>query len=207
EECAGVAAVRGVRINDTELGELHARTQGWAAGMVLLLQGPRHRAMQQPSANGTNNANGADGAAGKAPSVIFDYVAEEIFAQFPPGVQEFLLRAAYLPQVSNGMVALLGPGDEVREAVREYTSTEFLVTIVQRDPELVFQFHPLLREFLLARAEESGTAAQIEERRQLVAGVLAEQGYPEEAAALYIRNRNWDALTGIIRRTADPLLE
>lgn len=204
EECAGVAAVRGVTIGDAELGELHARTQGWAAGMVLLLQGPRQRAPQQP---GPTGAVGANGTPGTAPSVIFDYVAEEIFAQFPPGVQEFLLRAAYLPQVSNGMVAALGPGDEVREAVREYTSTEFLVTIVQREPELVFQFHPLLREFLVARAEESGSAAQIEARRQLVAGVLAEQGYPEESAALYVRNRDWDALAGIIRRTADPLLE
>ena len=198
EECAGVAAARGVTISEAELGELHVRTQGWAAGMVLLLQDSRHRAAPQP---------GANGASGAAPSVIFDYVAEEIFTKFPPGVQEFLLRAAYLPQVSSGMVLALDPGDEAREALREYTSTEFLVTIVQREPELVFQFHPLLREFLLARAEETGTTPQIEARRQLVAGVLAEQGYPEEAASLYIRNRDWEALTGIIRRTADPLLE
>jgi LuxR family maltose regulon positive regulatory protein len=60
---------------------------------------------------------------------------------------------------------------------------------------------------LLARAEETGTAAQVEARRTRVAGVLAEQGYPEQAAALYIRNQDWEALSGIIRRTADALLD
>ena len=198
EECAGVAAARGVAVNDAELDELHARTQGWAAGMVLLLQGLRRRAPPKP---------GAPSASSAAPSVIFDYLAEEIFAKLPSTVQDFLLRAAYLPQVSNGTVVAMGPGDEVREAVREFTSSEFLVTVVQREPELVFQFHPLLREFLLARAEETGTATEIEARRQVVAEVLANHGYPEEAAALYIRNGDWSALTRVIRQTADALLE
>jgi LuxR family transcriptional regulator, maltose regulon positive regulatory protein len=198
EECAGVAAARDVRISDAELDELHARTQGWAAGMVLLLQGLRHRAAPKP---------GAAGASGTAPSVIFDYLAEEIFTKFAPPVQEFLLRAAYLPQVTTALAAALGPGDEVREAVRDFTSTEFLVTVVQREPQLVFQFHPLLREFLVARAEETGDSAQIEARRQTVAELLAGHGYPEDAAALFIRNRDWAALTRVIREAADRLLE
>ena len=195
EECAGLAAARGLQLAADELEELHARTQGWAAGMVLLLQGLRHRAAPQP------------GAAAGAPAVIFDYLAEEIFAKFPAAVQEFLLRAAYLPQVTAEMADALGPGDEVREALRDITATEFLVTLIQREPQLVFQFHPLLREFLLARAEETGNAAQVAARRQLVAEVLDGNGYAEEAAALYIRNLDWDALTGIIRATADTLLE
>ena len=195
EECAGVAEARGVSLSDAELDGLHTRTQGWAAGVVLLLQGLRHRSTPQPAPSGA------------APTVIFDYLAEEIFTEFAPAVQEFLLRAAYLPQVTSAMVGALGLGDEVREALREFTSTEFLVTVVQREPQLVFQFHPLLREFLLARAEETGTAQQIKARRQMIAEVLTEHGYPEEAARLYIKNLDWPALTGVIRRTADALLE
>jgi LuxR family transcriptional regulator, maltose regulon positive regulatory protein len=195
EECAGVAAARGLALADAELDVLHTRTQGWAAGMVLLLQGRRHQSAPAPAASTA------------APTVIFDYLAEEIFTKFPASVQEFLLHAAYLPQVTTPMANALGQDAEVREALREITASEFLITLIQREPQLVFQFHPLLREFLLARAEETGSVQQIEARRQAVAAVLAEHGYPEEAAALYVRNLDWDALTGIIRKTADALLE
>jgi LuxR family transcriptional regulator, maltose regulon positive regulatory protein len=195
EECAGIAAARGIALTDSELEELHTRTQGWAAGVVLLLQSLRHRPMQQPWA------------AAAAPTVIFDYLAEEIFTKFSPGMREFLLRAAYLPQVTTSMATSLGPASDVREALKEITSSEFLITLIQREPDLVFQFHPLLREFLLARAEETGSPAEIEARRQLAAEVLAGHGYAEEAAALYIRNLDWAALTQIIRQTADRLLE
>jgi LuxR family maltose regulon positive regulatory protein len=195
EECAGIAAARDIALTDNDLDELHARTQGWAAGVVLLLQSLRHRPTQQPWA------------AAAAPTVIFDYLAEEIFTKFSPGMREFLLRAAYLPQVTTSMATALGPGTEVREALREITASEFLITLIQREPQLVFQFHPLLREFLLARAEETGGAAEVQARRQLAAEVLAGHGYAEEAAALYIRNLDWAALTQIIRQTADTLLE
>jgi LuxR family maltose regulon positive regulatory protein len=195
EECRGIATARGVTLSDSELENLHARTQGWAAGVVLLLQSMRNRPAR------------AEGASVAVPTVIFDYLAEEIFEKFPPATREFLLRAAYLPQVTMSMAGALGLGNEVREVVREITSSEFLVTLIQTDAQLIFQFHPLLKEFLLARAEQSGTESEVEDRRQLVAEVLAAHGHPEEAAALFIRNRDWPALSGIIRSVADALLE
>jgi LuxR family transcriptional regulator, maltose regulon positive regulatory protein len=195
EECRGIAKGRGVALADAELDDLHSRTQGWAAGLVLLLQGLRSRA---PHAVGQSSGT---------PTVIFDYLAEEIFEKFQPAVREFLLRAAYLPQVTTAMASQLGPGTEVQEALREITASEFLVMLIQTEPQLIFQFHPLLREFLLARAEQSGTSSEIEARRHLVAQVLDEHGHPEQAARLYIRNRDWDSLTGVIREIADTLLE
>ena len=195
DECRGIAEARGIRLPEAELEKLHVRTQGWAAGLVLLLQGLRSRAAS------------ARGAARGTPSVIFDYLAEEIFEKFDPTVREFLLRAAYLPQITTPMAAQLGLADEVRTTLREITSSEFLVTLVQTEPQLIFQFHPLLREFLLTRAEETGSDVQIEGRRRLVAQVLSEHGHAEEAAVLFIRNRDWDALMGIIRANANALLE
>jgi LuxR family transcriptional regulator, maltose regulon positive regulatory protein len=195
EECHGIASARGITLSETELENLHGRTQGWAAGLVLLLQSLRNRPPRQ------------EGASVAMPTVIFDYLAEEIFEKFPAATREFLLRAAYLPQVTMPMASALGPGNEVGELVREITASEFLVTLIQTEAQPIFQFHPLLKEFLLARAEESGTEPHVETRRQLVAEVLAENGYPEEAAALFIRNRNWAALSGIIHSVAHGLLE
>jgi LuxR family transcriptional regulator, maltose regulon positive regulatory protein len=194
EECRGVAKARGVALNEAELDDLHSRTQGWVAGLVLLLQGLRSGAPAAVQSLGT-------------PTVIFDYLAEEIFEKFAPSVREFLLHAAYLSQISTAMAAQLGLGNEVRDALRDITASEFLVTPIQTEPQLIFQFHPLLREFLRSRAESSGTPQEIEGRRRRVAQVLHDHGHPEEAAGLYIRNRDWEALTDIIRETADILLK
>lgn len=196
EECRGVAKTRGVTLSGAELEDLHARTQGWVAGVVLLLQGMRSRAPGR-----------IDGGSCGLPTVIFDYLAEEIFEKFPPQVREFLLHAAYLPQVSTAMAAQLGLGSEVQEALRDITAGEFLVTVIQRDPQLIFQFHPLLREFLLSRSEQSGALGEIEARRRRAAQVLHQHGHPEEAAALHIRNRDWESLAAIIRETAETLLQ
>ncbi len=196
EECRGVAKARGVALKDSDLEQLHSRTGGWVAGLVLLLQGLRARTPAQPGSRSC-----------VTPTVIFDYLAEEIFEKFGLAVREFLLQAAYLPQVTTAMISQLGPGTEVQNSLREFSSSGFLVTQVQSEPQLVLQFHPLLREFLLARAEQSGTSLEIEGRRRRVAQVLEDHGHPEEAAGLHIRNRDWDSLAEIIRKNADALLQ
>ena len=198
EECRGVARVRGLPLEDCEVDSLHARTQGWVAGLVLLLQGLRSGVTAQTPTTGRCSGT---------PSVIFDYLAEEIFEKFARPVQDFLLQAAYLPQITWSMVRGLAIGDEVHGELRQITASEFLVTIVQTQPQLIFQFHPLLREFLFARAEQFGSAVEIAARRRAVAQVLHKHGHSEEAANLYIRNGDWQALAGIISETADDLLK
>jgi LuxR family transcriptional regulator, maltose regulon positive regulatory protein len=198
EECRGVAKARGVILKDAELDPLHSRTQGWAAGLVLLLQGLRSRAPAQKQ---------ADLQAPGTPTVIFDYLAEEIFEKFAPPVREFLLHAAYLPQITSAIALRLDPAPDVQTALRDFAASQFLVTVIQAEPQFIVQFHPLLREFLLARAEQSGTAQEIVCRRRHAAQVLQAHGHPEEAASLYIRNHDWEALSGIIRETAENLLK
>ena len=195
EECRGVAKARGVALKDADLDLLHARTQGWVAGLVLLLQGMRSRAPEQTQCR-----------SGGTPTVIFDYLAEEIFEKFARPLQEFLLQASYLPQITMTMAAQLGTGTDVQRELRDIAAHEFLVTTVQTEPQLIFQFHPLLREFLQARAELHGTVQEAE-RRRLVAQVLHRHDHSEEAAALYIQDADWESLACIICETADTLLK
>jgi LuxR family transcriptional regulator, maltose regulon positive regulatory protein len=198
EECRGVARARGVALKDDELAHLHSRTQGWAAGLVLLLQGLRSRVPAERQ---------ADLKSPGTQTVVFDYLAEEIFEKFPPLVREFLLHAAYLPQITSSMALRLGPAPEVQAAMREFAASQFLVTTIEAEPQFIVQFHPLLRDFLLSRAEQSGTAHEIVSRRRRVAQLLQAHGHPEEAASLYVRNHDWELLAGTIRDTADTLLK
>ena len=194
EECRGVAELRGSKLSDAALEQLYARTQGWVAGVILMLQDVR-------SGNDAVTASPS-----VVPTVIFDYLAEEIFKQHPPTVRESLLRLAYLPQITKTMAEKLGVDESTRGILADLARSEFLVTIIPVEPEPIWQLHPLLREFLLARADDTGSVAEIELRKQRAAKVLAEHEHIEAAAALLIRIRAWTDLADLIKRHAKALI-
>ena len=88
DEIVAIAAARGQTVSAEAAAKLHERTQGWVAGLVLMLEHSRFsgRIVDLPG--------------GATPQVIFDYLAGEIFDRFDPGTREFLLRIACLPRMT-----------------------------------------------------------------------------------------------------------
>jgi LuxR family transcriptional regulator, maltose regulon positive regulatory protein len=194
EEAVGVAAVRNPGITPAEVERLHARTHGWAAGFILLLQDRKARA-SEVSAPDTDT-----------PAVIFDYLAEEVLQRFNPATHESLLRLAYLPQITVPMADELGIPVESRNTLLGFAQNGFLVTVIPSEPLTIYQLHPLLREFLEARAEMTGSADEIANRKRLAVRVLSAHEHFEAAAALLVRLRDWTGLESRILTQADTLL-
>ncbi len=194
EEAVGVAALRDPGMSAAEVERLHARTHGWAAGFILLLQ-DREARSSAVSAPDTDT-----------PSVIFDYLADEVLQRFKPATQEALLRLSYLPQITEPMADELGIPVESRNTLLGLAHKGFLVTVVPAEPQTVYQLHPLLREFLEARAEMTGSADEIANRKRLAVRVLAAHEHFEAAASLLGRLRDWEGLESRILSQADALL-
>ena len=194
EEAAGVAAVRNPAMSAAEVEQLHARTNGWAAGFILLLQ-------NRDARSSTVSEFNAD-----APSVIFDYLAEEVLQRFKPAAQEALLRVAYLPQITEAMSDDLGIAVEAKNQLKGLAHRGFLVTVVPAEPHPLYQLHPLLRDFLEARAEQTGTVEEVAARKQHAVRVLEAHGHFEAAAALLVRLRDWTGLEAQIQRHAESLI-
>ncbi len=193
-EAHGIAQARGAAPGAPEVEQLHARTHGWAAGFVLLLQ-----------SRGDTSAATFSAPDNDAPAVVFDYLAEEVLQRFKPNVREAMLRLAYLPQITDPMSQRLGIPPEARTQLLMLARNGFLVTILPGEPHTIYQLHPLMREFLTARAEETGSAAEIEARKRLAATVLAEHEHFEAAASLLAQLRDWPTLEQLILRQAEAL--
>jgi LuxR family transcriptional regulator, maltose regulon positive regulatory protein len=194
DEARSIAHARDALLPDAELQRLLERTQGWAAGFVLLLQ-------TRAADPGT-----AASAAAETPAVIFDYLAEEFLQQYKPDVREALLRLAYLPQITESMVEGLGISADAGRELAALARDQFLVTTVAAPPVEVYQLHPLLIDFLQMRAGQTGTAAEQIQRKRLAADVLAAHEHFGAACALRIELRDWDELAKLIRARADSLL-
>ncbi len=186
EELAGLLKQRRLPAGVDEVAELHERTQGWAAGLVLLLE------QRDP---GTPIPSLPDQASRQ---VIFDYLAGEILQKSEPRVQRFLMRIAYLPRMTAEMAGALAGDEGAGEILEDLHRRNYFVAARRDGAEPVFEFHPMFREFLASRVSASSTK---EERRRLQrnsAARLEAHGYVEEAFALFRDGHEWEDAARII---------
>ncbi len=188
-EAAGVARLwRYSGRGDDGVAAMHARTEGWPAGLVLLLAG-----------GGGSSAppQGRD-------ERLFDYFAEEVFSRAEPETQRLLLETAILPRVE---------GETASRLTGIARATELLSSLARRGffvmrHELAvptFQMHALFRDFLLKRAQVTFSPARLAALGVEAASILAEAGALETAIPLFLDAQAWDQGAAAIQRVAPAL--
>src|SRR5919198_1474730 len=90
EETAEIALERRPGLDAQTLEGFYSATQGWAAGLVLMLEQAKLGALGTAPDRSTGQ-------------LVFDYLAGEIFQKSDAATQELLLRTACLPQMSASM--------------------------------------------------------------------------------------------------------
>ena len=83
--------------------------------------------------------------------LVFDYLAGEIFQKTDAGTQDLLLNTAYLAQMTAAMAQALTGNERAGRILAELHRNNYFVALRQARPEPVYQYHPMFREFLLAR--------------------------------------------------------
>lgn len=195
EESDAIVAQRGLAVEPGALAELYDKTQGWAAGLILMMD-------QTPSASPL-----AAPADLSTPGLVFDYLAGEIFQKTDSRTRDLMLATAYLPQMTAGMAAhLSGIADSGAILAGLYRDNQF-VALKQANPQVVYQYHPLLREFLLARANEALDRQQRALLRRHSAELLVAEGQPAEAIALLREDADWQRIVTIIDAHAPVMLD
>lgn len=193
EETASMVAQRLPRLSAAGLEELYARTEGWAAGLVLMLEQARSGgALAEPPA--------------KTRKRVFDYLAGEIFQKSDARTRNLLLKTAYLPQMTAAMAAALTGDPDAQNILAELHRSNYFLALREAGAEPLYQYHPMLRDFLQARADET---LGKEGRRQLQRGSaqqMEQAGHAAEALALYRDSHDWGDMAGIIERHAQALL-
>jgi ATP/maltotriose-dependent transcriptional regulator MalT len=193
EETKSIVAQRLPRLPAAQLDALYARTEGWAAGVVLMLEQAR-----------------AGGSIAEPPAttrkLVFDYLAGEIFQKSDAGTQQFLLQTAFVPQMSARIASALTGVADAERILTELHRANYFVLLRETQPEPLYQYHPMLRDFLQARAEET-LGKEGRRALQRASGREMEQaGHPAEAAALYRDGHDWSALAALIEHNAAALL-
>ena len=193
QETAAIARARSHgRLAPERARALHAATDGWAAGLVLMLERTATRKPSTPKE-------------AHLPQAVFDYFASEILAHSDTETRRVLLETAILPKVTATQAAKLTGTARAGEILAELARRRYF-TDRHSEGLTTYQYHPLFREFLLARAQDQLTAERRREIRRDAATLLESSGQVEDAAEFLRHAEDWEGLARLALTHAPTLL-
>jgi len=166
----------------------YERTRGWVAGLILFLEYAR-------GADGPNNTDL------ETPLVISEYLGE-YFDRLPVATQNIMLRTSLLPRATAQMAVSLSGDPQAAAVLADLARRGAFV--VRRDR--AYEFHPLLRELLLARVERHLGPHALAMVRRLGAEMCVGAGEVEAAVDLYIACKDWPQVIKLAREQAPGFL-
>ena len=193
-ECREIARLRGKkRQSSKEIRHLHETTDGWAAGFVLMLESSRSRVVEHPTLTH------------RTPRELFDYFGSEIFGRVGKSVREFLLKTAFLPDMT-AKAAITLTGQRRAPQLLSYLSGNNLFLTEHFHSEPLYRYHPLFREFLLSRSRETLGEKETHALKQRAAALLEEADRIEDAADLFSDIGDHESLARLILAHASSFL-
>lgn len=191
-ETAAVATAKKALAEET-IAELHDQSNGWAAGLVLMLE--------RLSKTGTVNRI----AQSETMDTVFNYFAGQVFDQASPEIRNVLTCTSFMRSMTVKLAEAIS-GDLQAGKVLEHFYRQHLFTDRKSGEEIRYEYHGLFRAFLQDRTRQALSKAERLELMGRTADLLDESGSAADALPLYIESRSWDAATQLILKHARPLI-
>lgn len=193
-ECREIARLRGRKRQTVEaIRHLHEVTNGWAAGLVLMLERTDTREVDQQLLTT------------RTPGEIFDYFGSEIFNRTGRSLRQFLVKTSFLPNMTAKAAEKL-TGQRRTAQLLSYISRNNYFLVEHPHTEPVYQYHPLFQKFLRSRARDILGEKDAHALKQQAATLLEEMGKTEDAADLFRDIGDHKSLARLILANAPSLL-
>lgn len=167
---------------------LYEHCDGWVAGLILMLE---HL--------------GDSGAATDVP-LVFDYFAAEVLARLDETNRRFLICTALLPVVRVDSAAALTGVADAGDILAILARRGFFVSRCREAAADRYEYHPLLRSFLLASGNRNLGQEAWRRMKGQAAQVLAKEGESEAAIALLAEIGDWSKMVRVVVAVAPALL-
>ena len=178
---------------DHVIEQLYSSTDGWAAGLTLMLESMR-RTGHAPFPF-DDEVKGS----------VFDYFASQIFERTTSDVQETLLATAFLPHITAALAQRLSGNAEAAQLLEALFQRQLFLYRTPH-PEASYQYHALFREFLLARARRIYAPVQYRHIAHRAALLLREHGSKDDAFELACEAEDFNMAAELLIGDADSLI-
>lgn len=165
---------------------LHTASDGWAAIQVLLMR------LGDSAGPALNPAHAEP---------VTEFLDREFLFKLPAPERAFLLQAALPPFISGALARDLTGVEQAAAILARLSREHFLISQHGQEQGAgsgIYQFHPILREFLLLRLKRAYPADVVKAMKIRAAHLLEEEGQAGPAAGLLTEAGAWEELGRLI---------
>ncbi|MGR9108370.1 MAG: BTAD domain-containing putative transcriptional regulator [Gammaproteobacteria bacterium] len=191
-ECRGILELHGESAA-VDFSRLVETTDGWVAGLILLLQSGEIARLDQLRSGSESQ------------SLMFDYFAGEVFRGHDPGTRDFLLKTSLLSQMTLETAREL-TGDRRAGTILSDLARYQYFTFRRRNKQDYYEYHALFRGFLLSRAQKVYPAEEWRTLNVRAAELEKAAGHLDSALDLYFRAGDHASLESLILEHAASLV-
>ncbi len=194
EESEGLLHSASEHILSKEIAEqLHHFTDGWAAGLMLLLNRMRSSEIDVTALRHIPSEE------------IFNYFASEIFDKTDQKNRTFLCKTAFLPHIMARMAEELTGIPEADQILSLLCRMNYF-TEKRLAPRISYQYHSLFRQFLLAQTKEFFTHTDLKEIIYKAADLLEQDGQIDDAFSLLSQLNDFPNMARLILSQAPSMV-
>lgn len=172
-----------------QLIEYRQRTEGWITALQLVRQRAERRAAGALDLSEILRQSEQD---------IFDYFAEEVFADEPEEVKRLLMRVALLDRVDLRLCAALYPDFDCSLILPALVRRNVFVTVASDERGEEYRLHPLFRSFLQRRLRLDVGRAGIKAEHSLCADHFLALGQWESGVRCLIKAEDFERAAEVI---------
>ena len=181
------------KLSKEAVQHLHNTTDGWTAGLILMLESVKRGIEPQRLGKLT-------------PEEIFDYFGSVLFDKTDKEIQNFLLKTAFLPKMTAKMAEELTDLPSAGRILSSLSRNNYF-TEKRILAEPIYQYHPLFRDFLISQAKEIFPPETLSFLFRHAAILLEEDGQTEAAISLLRDAGDWDMMIRLILKHASSMIE
>ncbi len=186
EETRQLLAGSGIALSNGALALLHARTEGWAAGLRLAaLALERHPDPERFVAEFTGSER-----------TVAEYLFAEVLERQPEDIRRLLLRTSVLERVNGALASLLSGVAGSQRVLQELEEQNAFVVSLDAGRSW-FRYHHLLADLLRLELERTEPDA-VRELHRTSAEWYAQHGEVVDAARHFERAEDWASAGGLL---------
>lgn len=188
-----------IPLSREEVQDLHAATEGWVAGLILVGQGLHGSAFHF-----TNTPV-------KHPRTIVEkggvvnFFRTEIFSGVPEFLRRTLYKLSLLDEIPLPLARKLADIPDIEEVLESFRQRNFFIRGMDEQYR-VFVFHALFREFLREQAAADMSREELTKTLWIAGGYFLEQGNPVKALKYFLQVGDFISAEAILRQTGMALL-
>ena len=185
-----------LELTPEQLSEYRERTHGWITALQLV----RQVAQRQALAGGAREGDAPDlvEILRQSERDIFDYFAEEVFADETEEVQRLLLRISLLERVETGVCTVVYPEANCRTVLPALVRRNVFMTVASDERGEEYRLHPLFKGFLRRRLRAELGRAGLSAEHARYADHFLESGAWEQAIHHLIEAEDFERAARVI---------